>query len=171
MTWLRCCIIATEMNYKVVKRGKTVAEWYLQLHRFDSLQFCRSKRGRQSSQAKSPFGEDELLTTQFKGWARSDLEHLSIQKAQNFINNQLLADWIAHQLNANKISYPVTEYIVGRWMREAGFMYELHKKVIMWTGMKIQTLSVTEYLTLIHFLKMRYLNTAGFKSQSKSMIR
>lgn len=128
MTWLRCCIIATEMNYKVVKRGKTVAEWYLQLHRFDSLQFCRSERGRQSSQAKSPFGEDELLTTQFKGWARSDLEHLSIQKVQNFINNRLLADWTAHQLNANTISYPVTEYIVGRWMREAGFRYELHKK-------------------------------------------
>ena len=65
---------------------------------------------------------------QFKSWARQDLEHLSIQKSQEFINLKLLSGWTVQQLETNKISYPVSEFIVSRWMREAGFKYEVHKK-------------------------------------------
>lgn len=126
--WIQCCEIATEKNYKVVKQGRTVANWYLQLHETTELRFKRSNRGRDSFHARSPFAEDELLLVQFKSWARIDLEHLSIKKSQDFINSKLLADWTAQQLSVYKISYPVTEYIVARWMKEAGFRYEKHKK-------------------------------------------
>ena len=70
--------------------------------------------------------EDELLLTQFKSWAQMNIEHLSVQKSQDFINTKLLADWTVHQLCVNRISYPVTEFIVARWMRQAGFRYEKH---------------------------------------------
>ena len=65
---------------------------------------------------------------QFKTWARQDLEHLSIKKSHEFVNNTLLASWTAQQLQINKISFPVSEHIVGRWMKETGFKYEQHKK-------------------------------------------
>jgi len=65
---------------------------------------------------------------QFKSWARQDLEHLNIHKSREFINLKLLSDWTVQQLETNKISYPVSEFIVSRWMREAGFRYAVHKK-------------------------------------------
>ena len=65
---------------------------------------------------------------QFKSWARQDLEHLNVKKAEEFINTKLLNDWSVQQLRANKISYPVTEFVAARWMREIGFKYEKHKK-------------------------------------------
>ena len=117
ITWIQCCNISVKNNYNKIKRGRTVADWYLALHRYDSIKFRRSKRGRESYLEISPFMEDELLLTQFKSWARIDLEHLSVQKSQDFINTKLLADWTAHQLCVNIISYPVAEFIVTRWMR------------------------------------------------------
>ena len=128
ITWIQCCERATERNYKTVKRALTVADWYLQLHECESLQFRRSDRGRQSSIARYPFAEDELLTMQFKSWARQDLEHLNITKSQDFINTKLLADWTCEQLRVNRISFPVSQHVVSRWMKEAGFSYETHKK-------------------------------------------
>ena len=62
ITWIQCCERATERNYKIVKRARTVADWYLQLHQYELLQSRRSDRGRQSSVVISPFAEDELLT-------------------------------------------------------------------------------------------------------------
>jgi len=89
-TWIQC----------------TVANWYLHLHEYQLLNFRRSERGRHDRLAKSPFAEDELLTMQFKTWARQDLEHFSIKKSHEFINNTLLASWTAQQLQINKISPP-----------------------------------------------------------------
>ena len=159
--WLKCCEIATETNYKVVKQGRTVANWYLQLHETTQLRFKRSNRGRDSFQARTPFAEDELLLVQFKGWAQIDLEHLSIKKSQDFINSKLLADWTAQQLSVYKISYPVTEYIVARWMKEAGFRYEKHKKSY-YVDRHEDPDVVSDrksYLTII--LQMSCMNTAG----------
>jgi hypothetical protein len=75
-----------------------------------------------------PFAEDEHLVLQFKLWARSDLEHLTVGKAAIWVNEDLLNDWTTQQLRNYQISYPVSNYVVGRWMREAGFRYAGHKK-------------------------------------------
>ena len=128
INWLQCCEIAIEKNYNVIKRARTVADWYQECHTTPKLQFSRSKRGRESFFQKSPFSEDECLTLQFKSWARQDLEHLNVKKAAEFINTRLLSSWSVQQLNTNKISYPVTEFVVARWIREIGFKYEKHKK-------------------------------------------
>ena len=77
---------------------------------------------------KSLFTEDESLTSQFKSWARNDLEYLTVKKAWEFINLKLLKNWTAQQLEINRISYHVSEYITSRWMKEVGFKYELYKK-------------------------------------------
>ena len=126
--WIQCCERAIEQNCFQIKQARTVADWYLDIHKSKSLKFRHSYEGRASYFAKSPFGENKYLNMQLKSWARQDLEHLSIRKAQNFVNLNLLSDWTAQQLETNKISYPVSEYVVARWMKEAGFSYEVHKK-------------------------------------------
>ena len=88
----------------------------------------RSSRGSVSRSAKSPFSVDESLMVQFKPWARSDLETLTVNKAQAWINKVLLKDWSAEDLDNSKILYPVSRNIAARWMLEAGFKYERHKK-------------------------------------------
>ena len=70
ITWIQCCELAVDKNYNVIKMARTVANWYLQLHEYESMQFRRSTRGRHERLAKFPFEEDELLTMQFKSWAR-----------------------------------------------------------------------------------------------------
>ena len=127
-TWIQCCEAAVQKNYNEIKSARTVADWYLQLHELSSLKFRRSARGRSSYFAVSPFSEDECLTVQFKSWARQDLEHLTVKKAQDFINEKLLSQWSAEQLLVSKISFPVSECVVSRWLREAGFKYEKYKK-------------------------------------------
>jgi hypothetical protein len=128
ITWLACCEQACANSYYQIKRGRTVADWYLELHQTTTLKFRRCERGRQSFQAKSPFSDSEDLSVQLKSWARADIEHLTIQKAAKFVNEELLADWTADQFRSNRIQYPVSEHIVSRWMREVGFSYEAHKK-------------------------------------------
>ena len=103
-------------------------QWYLDLHETKSMRFKRQERGKNTAIAVSPFSENEELTLRFKAWARVDLENLNILNARDFINDKLLKDWTAAQLKSNRISYPVSPYIVGRWMREAGFRYERYKK-------------------------------------------
>jgi hypothetical protein len=51
-----------------------------------------------------------------------------VKKAQAWINQILLKDWSAEDLNNSKILYPVSNNIAARWMLEAGFKYERHKK-------------------------------------------
>ena len=80
ITWLECCELAVNKNYNKIKRARTVADWYLQLHETESLQFKRSDRGRASYFAKSPFSEDESLMVQFKSWCRVEIEHLTVKK-------------------------------------------------------------------------------------------
>jgi hypothetical protein len=126
-TWIQCCQMATEKNYFRFE-ARTVLNWYSELHQTCKLKFKRSTRGRGSSAAKSPFAEDENLLLQFKLWARSDLEHLTVGKASIWVNEELLKDWTTQQLRNYQISYPVSNYVVGRWMREAGFRYAGHKK-------------------------------------------
>jgi hypothetical protein len=85
ITWLGCCEQACANNYNQIKRGRTVADWYLELHQTSKLRFRRCERGRQSFQAKSPFSDNEDLSLQLKSWARADIEHLTIQKAARFV--------------------------------------------------------------------------------------
>lgn len=127
-TWIQCCEFAIKNNYCVIKRARTVADWYLDIHRTKSLQFKRSDRGRQSYFPESLFKENENLNGQFKRWTRQDLEHLTIKKCTEFINQKLLNNWTTQQLENNKISHPVSEYICSRWMKEVGYRYEKHKK-------------------------------------------
>ena len=133
ITWLQCCELAADLHFKQYT-GRTIMKWYLQLHerRADKkgfvLKWLRSSRGRISRSAKSPFSEDESLNMQFKSWARSDLETMTVYKAQAWINNILLRDWSAEDLNNSKILYPVSSNIAARWMLEAGFKYQRHKK-------------------------------------------
>jgi hypothetical protein len=133
ITWLRCCELSAESHFHQYT-GRTIMKWYLQLHeRRDTekeipLKWMRSSRGRYSRSAKSPFSEDESLMVQFKSWARSDLETLTVNKAQAWINKTLLKDWSAEDLENSKILFPVSRNIAARWMLEAGFKYERHKK-------------------------------------------
>ena len=61
---IQCCELAIEKNYNTVKRARTVADWYCEIHQTQNLQFRCSQRGRDSSAAKSPFAEDESLLIQ-----------------------------------------------------------------------------------------------------------
>jgi hypothetical protein len=97
ITWLRCCELSAESHFNQYT-GRTIMKWYLQLHERREtrkgvglgLKWMRSSRGRTSRSAKSPFSEDESLMVQFKSWARSDLETLTVNKAQAWINKTLL---------------------------------------------------------------------------------
>jgi hypothetical protein len=66
---------------------------------------------------------------QVKTWTRSDLETFTVNKAQAWINKTLLKDWSAEDLDNSKILYPIYRNIAARWMLEAGFKYERHKKL------------------------------------------
>ena len=116
------------MNFKQVTRAQIVEDWYLQLHKTRYKRFKQSLRGKDTTSEKSPFAENKELTMRFKMWARSDIEHLSVIKAHNFINNKLLSKWTAQELMNNKISYPVSLHVCARWTKEAGFCYQRHKK-------------------------------------------
>jgi hypothetical protein len=124
---MQCCEMASEMHYSRFE-ARTVLNWYSELHETSKLKFKRLARGHGSSAAKSPFAKDENLVLQFKLWARSDLEHLTVGKAAIWVNEDLLKDWTTQQLRNYQISYPVSNYVVGRWMQEAGFRYAGHKK-------------------------------------------
>jgi hypothetical protein len=134
ITWHRCCELSSELHFNQYT-GRTIMKWYLQLHERPAsskngvvLKWLRSSRGRISRSAKSPFSEDESLMVQFKSWARSDLETMTVKRAQTWVNQTLLRDWSAQDLNNSKILYPVSMNIAARWMLEAGFKYERHKK-------------------------------------------
>ena len=63
---------------------------------------------------------------QLKSWARSDIEHLTVSKKQEFVNDKLLKDWNVKELSTSKIAYPVSMGVVSQWMKEAGFRYMKH---------------------------------------------
>lgn len=88
-TWIQCCGMAAEMHYFRFE-ARTVLNWHAELHHTTKLKFKRSARGHGSSSAKSPFAEDENLVLQFKLWARSDLEHLTVGKASTSETNSTL---------------------------------------------------------------------------------
>jgi hypothetical protein len=135
-TWQQACeVAATQACTKT--QSRTIQNWYRELHhKFDDdstmldLRFKRSAKGRVEWAAKSPFAFDESLMVQLKLWARADLEHLTVQKCADWINNTLLSDWTPGQLKTdlNVTSFPVQPRIVRRWMRDAGFKYEAYRK-------------------------------------------
>lgn len=114
VTWKDACVLACEENYHRVG-FRTVMMWYLDLHTTTTgdLCFTKSTRGSSSAAATSPFQEDESLLVQFKAWARSDLEHLTIKKATEWTNEKLLAGWTMEQLKAMNISVPVKANVVA----------------------------------------------------------
>jgi len=129
VTWRNACMVACEENYHCVG-FRAVMMWYLDMHSTTNSDLCftKSARGSSLAAATSPFQEDESLLVQFKAWARSDLEHLTIKKATEWTNEKLLAGWTMENLKAMNISVPVKENVVGRWMKEAGFCYAAYKK-------------------------------------------
>jgi len=72
------------------------------------------------------------LIIQFKSWAKSDHENLTIENATNWINNAFLNEWTAKELTNYKISYPVSKHIVASRMKEAGFHYAVGMFVLEW---------------------------------------
>jgi hypothetical protein len=169
ITWMHCCELSAEMNFNQYT-GRTIMKWYLQLHeRRDNknvfvLKWMRSSRGRLSRSAKSPFSEDESLMVQFKSWARSGLETLTLNKAQAWINKTQLKDWSTEDLDNSKILYPVSRNIAARWMLEAGFKYERHKKsnyVDRLESLQIETNTMPSSLT------RNYWNITGCNGESE----
>jgi hypothetical protein len=71
--------------------------------------------------------EDESLMVQFKSWACSDLETLTVNKVQAWVNKNLLKDWSAKDLDNSTILFPVSRNAAAQWMLEAGFKYKRHK--------------------------------------------
>jgi hypothetical protein len=138
-TWQQACKIASRITCKAT-HWKTIQLWYSELHhKFDTnsdtrtmldLQFKRSQRGTAEWTAESPFKTNKSLMIQLKLWARADLEHLTVQKCADWVNDTLLSDWTPEQLKSqlNIKSFPVTPTIVRRWMRDAGFKYEAYRK-------------------------------------------
>jgi hypothetical protein len=127
ITWKECCEQAVKDELSKFN-PQTVMVWYRELTKSSSLKFRRSERGRHTVAARSPFEEDESLMIQLKGWGRANLEKLSVDSAREWINETLLSKWTTEQLTNHHISYPVSPHIVSRWMGEAGFRYEAHRK-------------------------------------------
>ena len=98
-------MVACEENYHRIG-FRTVMMWYLDLHSTTTGDFCftKSARGSSLAAATSPFQEVESLLVQFKAWARSDLEHLTIKKSTEWTNKKLLAGWTMENLKAMNIS-------------------------------------------------------------------
>ena len=122
ITWKDACVKSGQRNYCGVGHW-TIMAWYRDMHTTTTgdLRFTKSARGASSSEACSPFSKDKSLLIQFKAWARSDLEKLTVKKATRWVNEKLLAEWTATNLKNSNIVYPVKENVVARWMREAGF--------------------------------------------------
>ena len=130
MTWYNACSEGAQQMMNNIK-GRTVAQWYRDMHqgeRVDIGRFSRSTRGHASKPSRSPFRENFQLTMQFKSWARQDLEHLTIQKALNWVETYFLKDWSVQQLHDNGFPYPISHYMIGTWMKEIGFEYRRYKK-------------------------------------------
>ena len=77
------------------------------------LHFIKSMRGSSSSEDCSPSSEYESLLLQFKAWARADLEKLTVKKGRQWVNEKLLAEWTATNLENSNIVYPVKENFVS----------------------------------------------------------
>jgi hypothetical protein len=171
ITWLGCCEQACANNYNQIKHGRTIADWYLELHQTSKLRFQYCERGRQSFQAKSPFSDNGDLSVQLKSWARADIEHLTIQKAARFVNEELLSDWTADQFRSNRIQYPVSEHIISHWMREASFLYEAHKKSYCYIDRHEDedTVADRHVCTSMKTLRKKYMSTVRYNFLSSSI--
>jgi hypothetical protein len=77
-----------------------------------NLCFKRSEQGRELWAAKSPFSQDQTLMLQFKSWACANVEHLTVQKCTEWVNEQLLKDWTLQLRAINIKALPVTELTV-----------------------------------------------------------
>ena len=85
------------------------------------------------------------------------------------INTKLLINWTACQLYTNIILYPVSECIVSRWMKDAGFKYEKYKKLYYMDQDDDEDV-VSDRKTYVGvFLRMRYTNTARSNSRRSSI--
>jgi hypothetical protein len=127
MTWKECCEMAVKDELSKYC-ARTVMAWYRELTQSLSLKFRRNQRGRASDAARSPFAEDEMMMMQLKAWGRANLEKLSVDSAREWINETMLSKFTPKEFTNLNISYPVTPHIASRWLREAGFRYEAHRK-------------------------------------------
>ena len=69
-----------------------------------------------------------MMMMQLKGWGRANLEKFSVDSACKWINETMLSKFTAEQFTNLNISYPVSLHKASRWLREAGFRYEAHRK-------------------------------------------
>ena len=89
-TWKEACIKLSIRNYKNVG-WQTIIQWYQDMLTTTTgdLRFTRSFCGKSSSMACSPYAEDESLLVEFKSWAWSDLDKLTIKKAAEWVNKKV----------------------------------------------------------------------------------
>ena len=122
MLWVSAWKIATKLKEHVL----------LQIGIWNSIREASCSSITQNDKRISSFLNHHYLkmslTMQLKIWVRQDLEHLNMKKIYEFINKKLLSNWSNEQLCNDKIWYPVSNFIVSRWMKEAGFKYEANKK-------------------------------------------
>ena len=134
LTWGDACKVSAD-TFKQYS-GRTVELWFRDFNRGEKKgwnlnRFPIIQRGKVKQKAISPFTEkegDEGLYLQFTSWARCDLEHLTIQKATNYINNTLIKDMLPAEMDKLNIQYPVKCSVVSGWMKECGFHYAPYKK-------------------------------------------
>eukprot|EP00560_Eucampia_antarctica_P001784 CAMPEP_0197841566 /NCGR_PEP_ID=MMETSP1437-20131217/46256_1 /TAXON_ID=49252 ORGANISM="Eucampia antarctica, Strain CCMP1452" /NCGR_SAMPLE_ID=MMETSP1437 /ASSEMBLY_ACC=CAM_ASM_001096 /LENGTH=157 /DNA_ID=CAMNT_0043451347 /DNA_START=1109 /DNA_END=1579 /DNA_ORIENTATION=+ len=88
LTWNEACVKASHYNYNCIG-WRTIMMRYLDVHTTTTgdLRFTKSCRGSSSAETISPFAEDESLLIQFKSWARCDLEHLTIKRVSEWVND------------------------------------------------------------------------------------
>jgi len=134
IAWINgCCAIASEQLNTV--SAYTIALWHRQYFEGEDSEeavrverFPWSLRGRnKSTGVRSPLEGDEELSLQFKTWAKANLEELTVQRAVEWLDEQL-GNWTAHELNNLNIKTPVPPHVASRWMRDAGFVYSQYKK-------------------------------------------
>ena len=70
---------------------------------------------------------DEELTQNFKAWAKSNLEMLTIPEVTKWLDDRL-GDWTKTSLDALNIKLPLKPHTVSKWMHDAGFVYSQYKK-------------------------------------------
>ncbi len=94
----------------------------------DFGKFSRSKRGVPLIQKNLHFMYDIDLRIKFKAWAKDTIKTFTIQKACDWINDNVVGDWNGKKLKEHNISYPATPYIVSGWIQQIGFEYKQYRK-------------------------------------------
>ncbi len=163
ITWSEACNKAAIQNFNEVT-SRTIRNWYRDMtFGLDIGRFTPSFRGATSTSAISPFKENQELTLNFKAWARTSMFHLTIRRAQEYINDTLLKDWSKEELKTYNIAFPVSTHVTSCWMKEMGFEYRYRKNHIILIGMKMKMLWNIEKIIFMIILIRNLQNSVGLE--------